>query len=229
MEPKKSKKADLEKKRTLFLQIGFIFSLTFVLIAFEWTSKPEEVKGFTKSESGELVQESIPITRQEQKKQPPPPPPPKTTEVINIVDNDVQIEDELVLEETEADQDTRVQIDAFQTEEEEEEDLSEVFVRVEDMPKFKGKGLNEFRNYIQRNLTYPLIAQDNGIEGTVYVKFIVDKDGIVREVSILRGVDPALDNAAIDAIKDAPKWEPGKQRGKPVRVSCTMPIAFVLE
>jgi protein TonB len=229
MEPKKSKKADLEKKKGLFLQIGFVISIGLVLLAFEWTSKPEEVKGFTQQNTDEVVQESVPVTRQQQQKQPPPPPPPKTTEVIQIVDNDVEIEDELILEETEADQDTKVAIDAFAEEEAEEEEDMEVFVRVEDMPTFQGKGLNAFRNYIQRHVEYPIIAQDNGIQGTVYIKFIVDKDGSISNVTLLRGVDPSLNKEAIEAIKNAPKWEPGKQRGKPVRVSCTVPIAFMLK
>ncbi|MBS3770114.1 MAG: energy transducer TonB [Bacteroidales bacterium] len=229
MEPKKSKKADLQNKRVVFMQLGFVVALAMVLIAFEWTSKPGKITGFASDEADEIVQENVPITRQEEKKPPPPPPPPKTTEVLNIVDNDIDIEDELILEETEADQDTRVLVDVFRQEEEEEEEEDKVFITVEDMPTFMGKGLNEFRNYIQKNLDYPLIAKENGIEGIVYTKFIVDKDGSVKNVGILRGVDPVLDQATVEAIRESPKWEPGKQRGIPVRVSVTMPIAFVLD
>jgi len=229
MELKKSKKADLQGKRSLFLEIGFVLALALVLLAFEWTSRPAEVEGFQQETGSDLVQETVPVTRQQERKEPPPPPPPQSTEVINIVENDVVIEDELVLEESEADQDTRVSIDAFASEEEEEEEEDQVFVVVEDMPSFQGKGLNAFANYVQRNLVYPLIAQENGIEGTVYLRFIVDKDGSVINVEVLRGVDPSLDKAAIEAVKRAPKWEPGKQRGKPVKVSCTMPISFTLE
>ena len=104
MEVKKSKRADLESKRTLFLEIGFVLALGLILLAFEWTSRPAQVEGFAREQGSDLVQESIPVTRQEQRKEPPPPPPPKTTEVINIVNNDVDIQDELILEETEADQ-----------------------------------------------------------------------------------------------------------------------------
>jgi protein TonB len=228
MESKKSKKADLENKRGLFLQIGFVLTLAFVLIAFEWTSKPVQVKGFADSESEEIVQENVPITRQEQIKEPPPPPPPQSTEVLNIVDNDVEIEDELILEETEADQNTQVQIDAFGELEEKEEE-EEIFMVVEDMPKFRGQGLEAFRNYIQKNLKYPLIAVENGIEGIVYLRFIVNKDGSIGEVRLMRGVDPSLDEAAVNAIKNAPNWDPGKQRGIPVKVSMTVPIAFSLD
>jgi len=228
MELKKSKKADLQGKRNLFLEIGFVLALGLVLLAFEWTSRPAEVEGFQQETGSDLVQETVPVTRQQERKEPPPPPPPKSTEVINIVENDVVIEDELVLEESEADQDTRVSIDAFASEEEEEEE-EQVFVVVEDMPSFQGKGLNAFAAYVQQNLKYPLVAQENGIEGTVYLRFIVDKDGSVIHVQVLRGVDPTLDKTAIEAVQRAPKWKPGKQRGKPVKVSCTMPISFTLE
>jgi protein TonB len=229
MEPKKNSKADLQKKRGLFLEIGYIIAIGLVLLAFEWTSKPSKAEGFAQQDQSEVVQENVPITRQEQQKEPPPPPPPQSTEVLNIVDNNVEIEDELVLEETEADQSTEVQIDAFAQEEEEEEDDGQVFVVVEDMPSFRGEGLNAFSRYIQKNLVYPLAAQENGIEGTVFIRFIVDKDGSISGVQVIRGVDPSLDQAAVAAVQKAPKWEPGQQRGKPVRVSCTIPIQFSLE
>ena len=134
MEPKKSKKADLQSKRLLFLDVGFVVTLALVLIAFEWTSRPAKVEGFQKESGSDMVQESVPITRQQQRKEPPPPPPPQTTEVINIVENDVEIEDELILEESEADEDTRVSIDAFSSKDEEVEADDHVFVVVEDMP-----------------------------------------------------------------------------------------------
>jgi protein TonB len=229
MEPKKSKKADLEKKKVLFLEIGFILALGLVLLAFEWGTKTKEVKGFSSQEKADVAQESVPVTRQQQKKQPPPPPPPQTTEVINIVDNDVTIDDELDIQTSEADQDTKVDYDAFGQEEEEEEE-EQVFVVVEDMPKFKGKSINAFRNFVQRNIEYPPIAMENGIQGTVFMKFIVDTDGGISDVTVLRGPDPSLNEEAIRAVKNAPSdWDPGRQRGKPVRVSCTMPIIFKLE
>ena len=226
MEPKKSKKADLQKKRGIFIQLGFVIALSLVLIAFEWTTKPKKIIGFAKDETGNVVQENVPITRQEERKQPPPPPPPKTTEVLNIVDNNVEIEDELVLEETDADEDSRFRIDAFHQEEEEEEEEKN-FITDED--KTTCKGLNEFRNYIQSNLKYPTIARENAIEGTVYIRFIVNKEGDVKNVNVLRGVDPSLDQAAVIAIENSPKWEPGKQRGMPVKVSINIPIVFSLD
>jgi protein TonB len=229
MELKKSRKADLERKKGLFLEIGFIVALGLVLLAFEWTSRPEKVKGFETKEDSDVVQENVPVTRQEKQKEPPPPPPPSSTEQLNIVDNDVEIEDELRLEETEADQDTEVQIDAFASEEEEEEEEQQIFVVVEDMPTFKGGGVGAFRNYVQKNIEYPTVAAENGIEGTVFVKFVVDTDGGISNVTIMRGVDPALDEEAKRVIRNAPEWEPGQQRGKPVRVQFTIPIVFQLQ
>jgi protein TonB len=227
MEAKKSKKADLQKKRILFLEIGYIVAIGLVLVAFEWTSQPSEVKGFATNEESNVVQENVPITRQEERKEPPPPPPPQSTEVLNIVENNVDIEDELTLEQTGADENTSVEVEAFVQEEAEEEE--EIFVIVEDMPSFRGGGLNAFSFYIQKNLKYPPMASENGIEGTVYIRFIVEKDGSINMVELLRGVDPVLDKAAVAAVERAPKWEPGKQRGKAVRVSCTIPIMFSLD
>ena len=227
MELKKSKQANLQGKRVIFFEIGFILSLALVLIAFEWSTDAPSTDKFDTSAQTEVEQETVPITRQETRKEPPPPPP-KTTEVINIVEDDVEIEDELVLEETEADQETRVSIDAF-AQEEEEEESDEIFIRVEEMPTFRGKGVEGFRNYIQSNLLYPEIARENGIEGTIYTRFIINEKGIAERVSILRGVDPSLDQAVVEAIQNSPQWEPGRQRGKLVKVSFTIPIMFTLD
>jgi len=226
MELKKSKQANLQGKRVIFFEIGFILSLALVLIAFEWSTDTPSTDKFDTSAQTEVEQETVPITRQEIRKEPPPPP--QTTEIINIVDDEVEIEDELVLEETEADQETRVSIDAF-AQEEEEEESEEIFISVEEMPTFKGKGVEGFRNYIQSHLLYPEIARENGIEGTIYTRFIINENGMAERVSILRGVDPALDQAVVEAIQKSPKWEPGKQRGKAVKVSFTIPVMFTLD
>ena len=227
MEIKKYDRVNLDKKRGIFFEIGLILALGLVLLAFEWTSKPEEVKGFEREETAEIIQESVPVTRQQKQRRPPPPPPPKTTEVIQIVDNDVVLQDELNLQTTEADQETRVTIDAFMKDEEEEED--QIFVKVEDMPEFRGGGVDAFRRYIQKHLDYPVMAAENGIEGTVYLQFVVNKDGSISDVSILRGVDPALDEEAKTTVQEAPDWEPGRQRGRPVRVMFSIAIAFRIE
>ncbi len=227
MQRKKTKKADLERKKGLFLEIGFIFALGLIVLAFEWTTRPEATEGFQNQDESDIVQEEIPITRQEKKKEPPPPPP-SSTEELNIVDDDVNIEDELRLEETEADQDTEVAIDAFAQEEEEEEEEQQTFMIVEEMPKFRGGGIDAFRNFVQKTAEYPTIAQENGIEGTVYARFVVDADGQTREIRIVRGVDPSLNKEVKSVISNAPGWEAGKQRGQAVRVQFTIPVVFNL-
>ncbi|MGM0530889.1 MAG: energy transducer TonB [Bacteroidota bacterium] len=229
MEPKKSPKADLESKKGLFIEIGFIVAFGLVLLAFEWTSQPKRAEGFQQQSEEDIVQEDIPITRQQKEKEPPPPPP-SSTEQLNIVDDDVEIEDELRLEQTEADEDTEVSIDAFASQEdEEEEEENQIFVVVEDMPEFKGGGINAFRKYVQENIKYPTVAAENGIEGTVFVQFVVDTDGGISNVTVTRGVDPSLNEEAIRVIRNAPEWEPGQQRGNPVRVQFTIPIVFRLQ
>lgn len=229
MEAKKTPKADLESKRGIFTQLGYVIVLGLVLLAFEWSTRPEKAGGLGQMEDLDVEEEIIPITRQKEVEPPPPPPPPKTTEVINIVDDDVEIEDELILEDTEADQETEIEIVEFDYEEEEEGDEQEVFFVVEDMPTFQGEGKEAFRRYIQQNLKYPPIAAENGISGRVFVSFVIDTDGSITNAKVVRGVDPSLDREALRVITNAPKWAPGKQRGRPVRVAFTFPIVFELQ
>ena len=226
MEIKKSDKADLEKKKGIFLQIGYVVVLGIVLLAFEWGTRPKGSGSLGQIGDMDIEEEIIPITRQQN--EPPPPPPPQQTEVINIVEDDVEIEDELILDDTEADQDTEIEIMEFEEEEEEVEE-TEVFFRVEDMPTFQGQSSDAFRTYIQQNLSYPVIAQENGISGRVYVQFDIGPDGNVINAVVVRGVDPSLDKEALRVVRSSPKWTPGKQRGRPVRVRFTFPIVFQLQ
>ncbi|MGM0530888.1 MAG: energy transducer TonB [Bacteroidota bacterium] len=230
MERKKSKKADLESKKGLFLELGFVIAIGLILLAFEWTTRPETTEGLQQENEEDVVEEDVPITRQKEEKEPPPPPP-SSTEDLNIVDDDVEIEDELRLEQSEADENTEVSVDAFaEEEEEEEEEENEVFVVVENMPEFQGGDINAFRKYVQENIEYPTAAAENGIEGSVFVRFVVDTDGSISNVEVMRGVDPALDEEAKRVIMNAPAdWEPGEQRGETVRVQFTIPIVFKLQ
>jgi len=229
MELKKSTKADLENKRNTFLLLGLVLALGITLLAFEWTTKPKKVSDLGEIQTQEVEEEIIPITREQEVKPPPPPPPPKVVEVLNIVDDDVEIEDELEIEDTEADDETFIDVaPVIVAEEEEEEEEAQVFFIVEDMPEFPGGEL-ALRKYIANAIKYPVIAQENGIQGKVYVTFVVDKDGGISDARIARGVDPSLDKEALRVVNTLPKWKPGKQRGKPVRVSYTVPINFVLQ
>ena len=216
MEPKKNPDISLEKKKGLFFQIGLVITLVIVLGAFEWKSYDKVAYNLGQLNLDDLEEEIIPITKQEVKPPPPPPPPP---EVIEIVEDDVEIEDEIEIEDTESDEDVEIEI--------EEEDDEEFFMVVENMPEFPGGDLGLMK-YIQKNVKYPAIAKEYNITGKVYVSFIVDKKGSVTNVKIVRGVDKNLDTEAMRVVKSLPKYKPGKQRGKSVRVMFTIPINFTL-
>lgn len=216
MEPKKNPEISLENKKGLFFQMGLIITLIIVLVAFEWKSYEKVDYNLGQLNLEDLEEEIIPITKQEVKPPPPPPPPP---EVIEIVEDEVEIEDELEIEDTESDEDIAIEI--------EEEADDEFFMVVENMPEFPGGDLG-LMNYIRKNVKYPPIAKEYNITGKVYVSFIVDKTGSVTNVKIVRGVDKNLDAEALRVVKSLPKYKPGKQRGKPVRVMFTIPINFTL-
>ena len=227
MELKKTPKADLENKRNLFVQLGLVISLGIVLMAFNLNDTVKSADSLGELSTEAIDDEIIPITRQEEIKPPPPPPPPKVVEVLTIIDDDVELEEEFEFESTEADDETI--IDAVPViEEDEGDDDAEVFIIVEDMPEFPGGEL-ALRRWIGSNIKYPVIAAENGIQGKVYVTFVVDKDGSISNARIARGVDPSLDQEALRVVNQLPKWKPGKQRGKPVRVSYTVPINFQLQ
>ncbi len=227
MEVKKSPKADLENKKSVFMQIGLVVTLAIVLIAFEWTTTDVDASQFEMVEELEAEEEIMPITRQEEVKPPPPPPPPKVADVLNIVEDDVELDEELDIEDTEMDEETEIDFSDLAMEEEESDDAP-VFFIVEDMPEFPG-GEEALRKYIAQSVKYPVIAQENGIQGRVYVSFVVNTKGKVTDVKIARGVDPNLDKEAIRVVQAMPAWKPGKQRGKAVKVSYTVPINFVLQ
>ncbi|MCT4587481.1 MAG: energy transducer TonB [Carboxylicivirga sp.] len=209
------------------MQIGLVVTLAIVLIAFEWTTTDVDANQFELVEELEAEEEIMPITRQEEVKPPPPPPPPKVADVLNIVEDDVELEEELDIEDTEMDEDTEIDFSDLAMEEEESDDAP-VFFIVEDMPEFPG-GEEALRKYIAQSVKYPVIAQENGIQGRVYVSFVVNTKGKVTDVKIARGVDPNLDKEAIRVVNAMPAWKPGKQRGKAVKVSYTVPINFVLQ
>ena len=216
MEAKKNPEVNLERKRGLFLQIGLVVSLLLVLVAFEYKSYEKVAYNLGQLNLDDLEEEIIPITKQEVKPPPPPPPPP---EVIEIVEDEVEIENEIEIEDTESDEDEEIEI--------EEEDDEEFFMVVENMPEFPGGDLGLMK-YIQKNVKYPPIAKEYNITGKVYVSFIVDRQGKVTNVKVVRGVDKNLDAEAVRVVKSLPKYKPGKQRGKAVRVMFTIPINFTL-
>ncbi len=229
MELKKNPKADLQKKKVLFFEIGLAFSLGIVLLAFEWTTSNSVKVELAGTQEVKVEQEIIPITNREEVKPPEPPKQITVSDVIKVVDDNVNLNDNTDIFDTEFNEDTKVNVMEFQDTEEEEEE-STPFVIVEEMPTFGGGDINEFRiNYVQKNLKYPDVAAENGIQGRVIISFVVEKNGSVSNVKVVRGVDESLDKEAVRVVKASPKWKPGKQLGKPVRVQYTIPIIFVLQ
>lgn len=228
MEVKKSPKANLESRKPIFTQIGLVVVLSLVLIAFEWTSTDVNVDLEAAEEEVAVEEEIIPITRQEEVKPPPPPPPPAVADILNIVDDDVELDLELEIMDTEMNQDAMVDFTVVYEVPEETREDGEIFIIVEEMPEFPG-GEGELQKYLASSVRYPVIAQENGIQGRVYIQFVINQRGEVTNVTILRGVDPSLDREAVRVVEAMPKWKPGKQRNRPVRVSYTVPINFVLQ
>lgn len=222
MEPKKNPKVDLEKRKSSFMWLGMVFALAIVLVAFEW-----KVFDKTQSDLGDLDLDLIEeeIIPQSIQKPPPPPPPPAPTTVIEIVDDEEEIEEELEIEDLEIDQDTEIE---FIEDVEEEVVEEEIFTIVEDMPSFPG-GEAKLFEYLGKNIKYPQIAKEAGISGIVYVNFVVGTDGNISDVKVLRGIGGGCDEEAIRVVKNMPQWTPGKQRGKPVKVSYNLPIRFSLK
>ncbi|KAB1063395.1 energy transducer TonB [Salibacter halophilus] len=221
MELKKNPEVDINKKRNLFFFVGFVFALGMVLVAFEWKIFEE-----TKTQLGQLdiqmeEEEMIPIT---QRKPPPPPPPPKQ-QILEIVEDDEEIEEELEIESTEIDENTEIEF--VETPEEEVVEEPEIFQVVEDPPQFPG-GEEELFKYLGKSIQYPPMAKDAGVSGVVYVTFVVNEDGSISDVEVLRGIGAGCDKEAIRVVENMPKWKPGKQRGKSVKVQFNLPIRFTL-
>ena len=234
MQPKKSTKADLNKNRNLYFVIGLTI-VTFI------TWQAIESKTYEKTFDYEALNveddddEDIPITEQI-KTPPPPPPPPPAHEVIEVVEDEEEVE-ETVIESTETDQDEII-IEDIEVEDE-FEDIDVPFAVIEDVPIFPGCESvaksqrracfqEQMNKHIRRNFRYPEIAQEMGIQGRVFVNFIISKDGSITNIR-MRGPDKNLENEAARIIGRLPKMTPGKQRGRAVRVPFSIPITFRLQ
>jgi protein TonB len=222
---KKTPKADLENKKGLFIQIGLVLALAVILFAFEWkTYEKKSIEGFERT-AIDVPEEIAEITRQETP--PPAPIPPPQTIVLNIVEDDMEIETDFQID-AEATQSTEIQQFVPQAREEEVIMEQEIFQVVESMPEFPG-GEEARILYLRDNIKYPQMARESGIQGTVYVTFVVEPNGSVTGVRVLRGIGGGCDEEAVRVVKAMPRWKPGQQRGKSVRVQFNMPIRFTLQ
>ena len=205
MQIKKSEKASLEKDKLIYVLMGLVFVLSLCYVALEWTEK--EVTKYEVTDTEFLFEEEV--------------------EVLNVVEDNVETESIEV--NTEDDKEVEVIIAApveLPVEEEEEE---VVFKVVEQQAEFPG-GPQAMFKYLSEHIKYPVICQENGIQGKVICQFTVNKDGSIVDIQVLRssGHD-ALDKEAKRVIESMPKWAPGKQRGKPVRSRFTLPVTFKLQ
>lgn len=229
MEVKKSPKADLEKGKTMGILMGMIVGLAVLFVGFEWSDREITIVQ-DQGVADIIAEEEVEITRPEDTPPPPPPPPaPAVAEVLTVVEDDVKLDDvEIVSSEDDA---ASAQVETYTPPavvEEEEESSQQIFTVVETMPEFPG-GQGVLLQYLAKSIKYPVIAQENGIQGRVSCSFVVNKDGSIVDAEVIRGVDPSLDKEALRVINSMPKWSPGKQRGKPVRVKYTVPVTFRLQ
>jgi protein TonB len=235
MQPKKNHKADLRKNSSLYFVIGLSVILFISWQAIEWKTYDKNQYDYESLNVEDDDDEEIPIT--EQLKTPPPPPPPPAPEVIEIVQDEEEVE-ETVIESTETSNDEIIEVDDVDIEEE-EEDINVPFAIIEDVPIFPGCEKvskdkrrdcfqDQMNKHIKRNFRYPEIAQEMGIQGRVYVSFIIDKDGSINNIT-MRGPDQNLEKEAQRIISKLPQMIPGKQRGRAVRVPFSIPITFRLQ
>jgi protein TonB len=236
MQPKKNEKADLSKNSSLYFVIGLSLILLISWQAIEWKTYDKSLYGYEALDVEEDDDEEIPITEQLKTPPPPPPPPPPAPEIIEVVEDEEEVE-ETVIESTETNEDEIVEV--VEVIEEEFEDVDVPFAVIEDVPIFPGcekvakserrecfqKQMNK---HIRKNFRYPEIAQEMGIQGRVYVNFIIAKDGSISNIR-MRGPDKNLEAEAQRIISKLPQMTPGKQRGRAVRVPFSIPITFRLQ
>ena len=212
---------------------GYVLVMAVLFLGFEWTQR--DVKIDTSNQVVETVFEEeieIPITEQPEQVQAPPPEAPSIAETLTIVDDDSDIQESTIQSSEETGQGVEIKYTApvaVQEEEEDEPEEQEIFQVVEQMPEYPDGGMAGLMKYLSGAIRYPAIAAENGVQGRVTVQFVVNRDGSIVDAQVLRGVDPYLDKEALRVINGMPKWKPGMQRGKPVRVRYTVPVNFRLQ
>ena len=228
MEIKKSEKADLERGKSTSLLIGFVMALSVMFVALEWTQREvqDDSDLYVVSDLN-LEDVMVPITMPEKKTVPPPPAAVSKAEIIEIVEDDADIEEDIMVSPDDNFEDWQDLTDEVSVIVEEEPEDDTPFQVVEYIPEFPG-GQAALLEYLRKNIKYPNICRENGIQGRVLVSFVVNKDGSIVDPEVVKSVNPSLDKEALRVIAGMPKWKPGSQRGKPVRVKYTVPVNFRL-
>ncbi|MEE0430332.1 MAG: energy transducer TonB [Bacteroidales bacterium] len=228
MEIKKTPKADLENRRTLYTEIGLVVALLVVWGAFSYSTKEKAVASLGEDTQVVEVEDMVPITQET------PPPPPETPKIpvlsdqIDIVEDDIKVDDNFMSLEDDANLGVEIMDYVEEVKEEVVEEEAIPFQLVEEKPSFNGGDANEFSKWVNSKLQYPEIAKENGVQGRVTLQFTVNPDGSVSNVKVLRGVDSSLDKEAVRVVSMSPKWKPGKQRDRAVKVTYTFPVIFQL-
>ncbi len=228
MEVKKNDKVNIEKTKGTFFQLGLIIVLSLSLIAFEWSSGPRGPNEFNTDNWQTLTPDLIPITEWPDKQVDVIPPMPKFSDIIEILENDVEVETNIDIDDLFR-MDEEIPLIMYVIDEVPEVNEDVPFIRVEEMPTFRGGDQNKFAHWVQSNVQYPQIPAENGVQGKVFVEFVVEADGSVSNVMVVRKVDPALDAEAVRVISNSPRWLAGKQQGIPVRVRFTIVVNFQLQ
>ena len=228
MEIKKTEKASLENKRLIFAELGLIAALLVIFAGFESSTRAKEVallQGNTVIDDEDDIM-AIPLDT-------PPPAPeapalPMLSDELEIVDNDVTVDlDFQSLDDTDVPVDIQEYVRQDVVEEEVEDDPIP-FVTVEQKPTFNGGDANGFAKWVNSRLVYPEIAKENGVEGRVTLQFTIGKDGRLQDVKVLNSPDESLAQEAVRVVSSSPKWEPGRQRDRAVKVSYTFPVIYRL-
>lgn len=225
MELKKSTKADIERKKPIFMQVGLVLALSFALFAFEYKSYDKVVEEETTTTQQEVIDEIVIQTKQEAKPEPPPPAQLQTT-LIQIVDNNVQVNTDIEISQEDDGSKNQVYQEIIEAAPVEAEE-AEIFTVVEETPEYPG-GDEARMKYLRDNLKYPQLARESGIDGTVYIEFVIETNGSISKPVIKRDIGGGCGEEALRVVKGMPKWKPGKQRNKPVRTQFVLPIKFIL-
>lgn len=221
METKKSFKADLRNKRSLFLEIGLVVALSLVIVTFAYT--PNEYRTRTLAVDVMPVDvEIVPVTRDMPKEQPRTVRVATMSNILQIIDNDSKMQTDI----SPADLGDFDIIEILPPAREEEIVDDTIFVTAETMPSFQGGGLDAFRAWVMQNVKFPQIALENRIQGRVVLSFVVDKQGRLTNIEVLQSPDRSLTEEAIRVLNTSPQWSPGKQRNQAVRVKYTLPVDF---
>ena len=213
----------MQNRRVLFMEIGLVVALAAVVAAFWWGQEEKTVQDMVDT-TAVVEQEVIINTEQEQK---PPEVKPQVNQVfsdfLDVVKNDQQITTDYNFDEFS--EDFVIEVPTVVEEEVEEMPI----YNADEMPTFQGGDLMVFRSWVMGRIQYPRMAQENNVQGKVSLRFVIERDGSLTNIEVLASPDKSLSDEAIRVLRQSPKWTPGKQMGRPVRIYYILPVDFILQ